>query len=404
MMEGSPQGQGQGQGQGEGQTPKDPAIVTAERDRAVADAARAVADARAAGAAADKAEREAVAAYVPDFSRVERGSLDLRGDQPLFADTVAQQALRTAAAKLAQHVRAAATVDQMRLLITSDADLAGSDAAYAEVVSGLDELSAAANALLEPPKVEGVARFASAIAIGAQIAASALPGILSLLSAHRTVTTSSATVSDLAAAAAAAGALRAEQPAPPIVHDDIRLLPLGPVHTKLTELSRQRQRLVARRLELAATPAGADDDHAEDTDTDAGTDEQKALVAAIDSLLAAIDAFTAAVRAVPQGSTRSPLTLAALHAQLHAETSTAKLPAFTHVLFVKGAGGSVQQVVEDRPLLFKDRFSLVGTASITYMLLDTRSNELVAADTATGEASVHGTVGEALDASGDWEA
>lgn len=367
--------------------PKDDAAAraAAELRRAEAEATKAEAEAQAAVA---DAQQRAVAAYVPDLSRVSRGSLELKGDAPLFMNGVTQRALDVAATRLVEQLGTDGIAGTARLLITSDAELAASDAAYADVVTGMDELVAAADALLAAPDEAPADVRASAAmlvpALGAvgQVAAAALPGVLSLLSAHRTVTTASARTSDLAAAASVAGELRRRHSEMTVVHDDIRLVPRGDVYQRLRDVGDRRRRLVARRVNLTATGPAADDKYLQ------------ALLAAADALVEAIDRFTSAARTIPQGATRAPLTLAALHEQLHGDPANATT--FTHVLFVQGTDGSVQQVTDDRPLWFKDRFEVVGSAGITYLLIDVPTSHVLSAGTAAGTATIHGRIGDSL--------
>jgi hypothetical protein len=201
--------------------------------------------------------------------------------------------------------------------------------------------------------------------------------VLSLLAAHRTVTTVATTPSDLAAAAASAGALKRANSQGVVFHDDFRLTPQGAVYTKLEALNDRRRLLAARKTVLEA--AGAHPDHDSPGDSSTGA-------ALVDNLLAAVDAFMGSLRAVPQGSNRSPLTIAALRDQLHDASG------FTHVLLVKAEGASTQQVVDDR-LFRDDRFSVVAFAPITYMLVATATSEILAAGTASGEAKGRGKIG-----------
>ncbi len=358
-------------------------ITEAGVKRAEAEATKAAAEADAAVA---DAQQRAVAAYVPDLSRVSASSLDLKGDAPLFMNGVTQRALDVAAARLVEQLGADGLAGGARLLITSDAELAASDAAYADVMTGTDELVAAADELLDapdkPPEDGAASVRLLAPALVGQIAATALPGVLSLLSAHRTVTTASARTSDLAAAATVAGELRRRHPEVTVVHDDIRLLPRGDVYRRLGDVSDRRQRLVARRLNLTATRSTTNAEHL------------KALFAATDAVVEAIDRFTSAARTIPNGATRAPLTLAALREQLHGEATDPKR--FTHVLFVQGTDGSVQQVTDDRPGWFKDPFEVVGSAGITYLLIDVPTSNVLVAGTAAGTAAIHGKIGESL--------
>ncbi len=72
----------------------------------------------------------------------------------------------------------------------------------------------------------------------------AVPSVLSLFSAQRTVTTRTVTASDEAAAASTAQAILAACPdagdSLTIVHDDFRLLPQSGIYASSDELSAQR--------------------------------------------------------------------------------------------------------------------------------------------------------------------
>jgi hypothetical protein len=427
----------------------------AEAEKALADATKAKADARAAEAAARKAEREAdeaaaptargqreaesrkataeadkaaaaarreqLAALIPDFSKVQPGSLEVKGDQPMFGTALAQRALE-AAAKSAME-QAAATLsndDSTRLLMITDADLATSDGVYHNVSTGLDQLIAAAEKLLEEPKLE---RVAGVVALAGALAG-AVPGLLSLFSSRRTVTTAPVAITDLAAVAAATGALKKAKPGLVVTHDTLRLLPTGAIHERIARLSGLRQKLTGKKLETEDERARITGDLTTARETVAGVladlewaseesrpalKEQLELaqkqasgyeevltgmavrVGLIDSVREAIDAFMVSLTGVPDGQTRSPLTLAVMREQLHA--SPGQEPAFTHVLLVKGEGGSAAQTVDDRPLWSEDKFSVVATAGITYMLIETTRSTIVEAGVATASAAGHGTIG-----------
>jgi hypothetical protein len=252
---------------------------------------------------------------------------------------------------------------------------------------------------------------------------------LSLFSAHRTVATASLTSDDVAAAAAAAGALRSTVPDAVLVHDDVRLLSKGAVHQKLAELGGKRQQLSGRNIALedekartaaelsaargriedlktALTTATGDaaarlskqleDERMEVASQEERLSKAEVRLGLIDSVSEAIDTFVASLTAVPEGANRSPLGLAAMRERLHAGGAVSggqgHAP-FTHVLLVKAGIGSAQQTVDDKPLWFKDRFSAIATATITYMLLDTASNALVAAGNPSGSTAANGRIG-----------
>lgn len=279
----------------------------------------------------------------------------------------------------------------------------------------------------------------------AQAVATVLPGALSLFAAHRAVATSETTVEDLEAAAATAGALlaahatepeQATSESPTIVHDGFRLLADGPLRQKLVQLNTHRQDLVSRQLALgdekarltkdlalakakleaakADFKASPDDQAAKnqvETSTDDVADTERKLAQAelrlglVMSAIEAIDAFSNSLTEVPNGAVRSPLTLATMreHLQPRAKpkgvqrgTEPATPAHFTHILLVKGNGGSTTQVIDDRALWMADRFASVGTARITYMLIETMSSAVLAAGDASGAAKASGKLSTKL--------
>lgn len=460
------------------QAAADPVAVQAAIDKAVADARKSEADARSAEAKAITDEREAtekgsalaiqqrdaatrkatveaekataaaqrdqVAALIPDFSKVQRGSLEVKGDQPLFGTALAQRALDAAAETMAAQTTGVMPREgKWRLLITSDSELASSHAAYIDVVTGLDQLSDAADKLLgeEPPKrpAPGSTQEFAWVAPVLGGIASAVPGLLSLFAAHRTITTATVTVDDLAAAAASAGALKRVEKRGVVVHDDFRLLFRGVVHDNLAALSAKRQELVGHKIAWEADKARSNTELSEARDRVKDLEKQledakaadkpdlqtkleearrrvgpldevvsaaNVMIGLVDSVLSAIDTFVASLTAVPEGATCSPLALAAMREHLHdlpTDKPTAKPSGgtdehkFTHVLLVKGNGGSAQQAVNDK-FWGDDKFAVVAMASITYMLLDTQNNHILAAGNAAGSVEGSGTIGDGFEA------
>jgi len=423
------------------------AKATADAQKAAADAEKAKADARAAEATARKAEqdvedhdapaagrqreaeaskkaaeaakdaaaarREQLAALIPDLSGVKESTLEVKEGPQMWGTFLLGRALHAAASAVAAKLTPA-LADGWRVLVTSEADLASGDAVYQDVKTGLAEIVTAADKLLEDTTPESVATaaFTPIDAIGAL--ASAVPAVLSLLSARRTVNTSAVTASDLAAAAEVSGVLKAAAAAATVVHDDFRVVPGGGVYTLAGNVSLKRQQLIGRKIELGDKKIRLEPDLAE-AKTDADSLEKAARpeqarelddalkkvyalerqlaeielrAGLVDALVTAIDAFTTAIRAVPHGSHRSPLASAALHEELHAGS-----PHFTHVLLVKTQPGVAQQMLEDRPLWWEDKFSTAVDASITYMLIETSNSGIVAAGTETAIQSAHGKIG-----------
>ncbi len=80
---------------------KDTVLGRQQRD---AEAQKATAEAKKATAAA---QRDQVATFIPDLSKVDRGTLEVKGDQPLFASALAHCALDAAAMSLADKAKVA---------------------------------------------------------------------------------------------------------------------------------------------------------------------------------------------------------------------------------------------------------------------------------------------------------
>jgi hypothetical protein len=317
--------------------------------------------------ALENAGRE-VLALLPKLADARSGETKVSGGQPLFGAVLAQRALDRAAAQVAAAVKTKGG-DHLSVLVTCDPELATSDAAYLEVVAGLEQLTAAADQLLAPPVRELVA----APVLGAVTAA--LPSLLALLSAHRSITTTSAPGNDLAAAASVAGALVKALPGAAVWYDGFRTLPSdGTIYRRLESLR-------DRRRGLAASHPGKD--HG------AARPEQAARADAIDSLAAAIDRFLVSVTVVPPGARQSMLTHAVLREGLHSGE-------VGHVLLVQGGGGSSSELVQDRPLLWKDTFCVVTTSSVTYLLIRASDGRVIDGGITSGTATLRGKIGDRI--------
>jgi hypothetical protein len=350
--------------------------------QAAADAAQRKAEAQSNRDAA-AAQQDQISALIPDFNKVAAGTLDQKGDQPLFGLAMAQRALAAAAGEVAASVGAALQgVGDVRLLVTSDDALAASDGAYVQVANSLGGLIGASKQLLEPqakpapepgePAELPHIAFAPVPLIGA--VASAVPGFLSLFAAKRSVTSSAATVPELSAAAAAIGALRAAGGQWKIFNDDFRLLARdGEIATLVQTAGTVCQQLVARKAELQA--GGGHDDEA----------------ARMDDLAKAIETFLGAAGTVPTGAAASLLGEAMARERLHGGDQP-----FTHALLIKANGGALHETIQDRPLWFKDKFSIVAAVSVSYILISTADGEALAGATISKSAAGHGTIGSSL--------
>ncbi|MBA3735288.1 MAG: hypothetical protein H0W90_08830 [Actinobacteria bacterium] len=393
----------------------------ADHDDPVAVRAR-EADARKKTAESDKdaaaARRARYSALIPDLGAVKDSTLDVKEGPPLWSTFLTRRALGAAGTAVAAKIEPPDGAS-WRVMVTSDAELATTDAIYADVKEGLDELVKAADKVLEETKEEtvktaGFTPLDTAIDAAGAVA-SAVPAVLSLLSAKRTVSTAEATVADLAAAAAVAGALAGRAANLVVAHDDFRLLRGDGIYTVAGTVSGKRQELAARQLALGdiksdiegdlatakaardalkkAQPPPSDKDHEHAEREVVGLEERLKKVelrlGLIESLLTACDAFTASIRAVPEGGRRSLLASAALHEQLHGNG-----PSYTHVLLVKAQSGLAQQMINNLPLWWKDKFSTAVDASVTYFLIATADSTIVGAGTETAVATAHGKIGD----------
>ncbi|HET8651219.1 MAG TPA: hypothetical protein VFM13_01480 [Gaiellaceae bacterium] len=380
-------------------------VAKAEADarKAEADADKAKVEAEKAAAAAD---RERLTALVPDLAKVKESTLDVKDTTPMWGTFLTFAAVRKVGAAVADVVLATRPeAGDWRVLITDEAELATSDAVHQEVTTGLEQLKTAAEGILEQLKTAADEKEATKL-VGPVVAslASALPGVLSLFSSRRTVSTAATAASDLAAAAAVADALR-RPPEVVVVHDDFRLFPENGekgVYAILAEVADLHQKLVAKKLEfsdakstaeveLAKAKAAEHPDEAAIAKLTKDVRDAATRLGLVDSVITAIDTFAAAIRVVPAGATRSSLTTAALRDALHDQKSRFH---FTHVLLLKAQAGQAQQQLDNRPFFFKDRFSTVADTSMTYALIETAQSTIVASGTVTGTASARGNIGE----------
>jgi hypothetical protein len=415
----------------------------ADHDTAAA-ARQREAEARKKTAEADKdaaaARRAQFAALIPDLSAVKDSTLEVKEGPALWTSFLLGRAVNAAARTVAHKVTAPDSQTR-RVLATTDADLATADAVYQDVQTGLEQLIAAADDVLdktrpetleEAVEVAGLTPVDTALEAAGAIAGpfpevagaivGAIPAVLSLLSAQRTLSSAAVTATDLAAVAAVAGAMKTE--ATTVLHEDFRLVPGGGVYALAATVGEKRQLLVARKIvladkksaleaELATAKAELDalkkaapppSDQAQKVEAalreiarvearlsqvEARLSQVEVRAGMIDSLLTAADTFLSTIRAVPTGGRRSPLATAALHEQLHGGDRRC-----THVLLVKAQAGQAQQMLDNRPLWFEDKFSIAIEISITYMLIETATSGIVASGTESAVQSAHGKIGD----------
>ena len=362
---------------------------------------KAASEARTASINAEKAELEAqqqrVAALIPDFSKTDSGSLEVKGEQPMFGAMLAALPLTNAPERLAADVQPRPGEDDSRVLITNDAPLAVSAGVYWDVVTAVDQLTAIANDALaaskpaetdepiagETPAAQGIAPLVGAAAAApaalqtaVEVAAKTLPGLISLFAAHTTVAVTTVTASDLGAGLAVAGALRKAVRASVLVHDSFRLLPHGHLADSVAELIAKRGLLGHEKAAMeAAQPPNS------------------TMVKALSDAIAGIDAFVSFLTTVPAGATRSPLVAAALREQVH--EAQGEEPSFSHVLVVKSEGGSTTEETQRRWIL-GDHFTVASSLTVDYALILATDSRVLAAGSANGSVVGSGKIGEKL--------
>jgi len=384
---------------------------------------QAIAQADQATAAAKQAQ---ISALIPDFSKVDRGSTTIQGQQAVGGSVLARRAIENAVNGVIAEIKPILQSNHASLLITADADLATSDAAFGEVVRGLIELSEAAEHLLNPPVPKpppGGGKFAPAIA-GA--VASAIPPLLSLLSPNRTLSSFAIGPDNTAAMAVLAGILAKENVTVRI--DDFRPVPQGRVFDLDSDLRAKRLLLVNKKLETDTKRVQADTERAshqtevdnltkvldglppsdpkyagleaelraatEQRDSSArATADATLAVGVLADLLGSTDGFLAAIHAVPSSGGRSPFTIAALREDLH---RVKEQDPTVFVLYVSASGGSTDQMFNDRPLFFKDKFESIAGISVSYWLVDPKDGRIVVAGSAAGTSRMKGVVGGSL--------
>ena len=323
------------------------------------------------------------AGAVPDLSKVNTGSTTVDAGTQLFGSALALQALGQASHDAAADIAARIPDKGKYLLVTTEADLASTDAMYAQVEDCLQQLLQAALALTAPPVFESAPETAGAgatahresiVAAGVGIAAAALPAVVSLFSANRKISGASVSADDLQAVIGVAAAMARQQPPLKVLMDDFRTVDrTGRISDLLDKVNAERLALAGRKAEL----------------TGSASPEDSPSLALVSQVTSAIDAFLASILAVPGGATRSAYTSAILRERLHDGSIDC-------VVLVKGVGGSTAQVVNDRPLWFKDKFTTIASAGLSWLLVAVDDGAVIAGGSKVSTLEITGTIGETI--------
>lgn len=325
-------------------------------------------------AEADASIRTAAKDMTPDLSGVDRGSTTLPESGTIFQALLGGRALQDAASEVARSVKSTCG-DNYRVLVTTDLDLAARDAPHLTAIAQLERLQRLIVDFLKPPLALGYQIVAPLTATKiATAAAKLLPGLISLISAKRTISTSSGTVDDATAMIAVAGALALADPGAVVVVDQARLLTEGGAVQAWTE------------LDASSRDLGTNLENLENQQ-----DHDKDRLAAGKKLLDTVRAALTAMTEPSAGGGPSALATATLQEALHGDE-------FQAVLIIKGGAASATQLVDDRPLRFADPLSIVSTATIAYLLIRHRDESKVrAGGLAHGAAQIRGKIGDWLE-------
>lgn len=322
----------------------------------------------------EDSQRTAIKDMVPDLSKVDRGSTTVPEGSTVFQALLGGRALQSAASKLIPVVKGSTGLgDDYRLLVTTDLDLATRDADYLSLVKQLDHFRSLIDQFRDSPSKADARELIAPFSVAAA-AAQSLPGLLSLISAKRTITSVSSTVDEDVAMIAAAGVLAGADAEGLVIVDRARLLDAdGPAQQCWVNLQTACHQL----FDLLR-----DEEAKEHPDAD--------RLAEGKSLLKTCEAALTAMASVPEGARMSALARAASQEALHSNE-------FGGVLIVKGGAASSTQLVDDRPLRFGDPFSVVTTATICYLLIDHRNgSKLLGGGLVHGTAQIHGKIGSEL--------
>lgn len=320
----------------------------------------------------EESERAALKDLVPDLTGVDRGSTTSAEAPTLFAALLGGQALDDAAAKVAarveRHFRDSPAA--VKLVVATDLELAARDARYLAVREHVKQLSLeVASVLAARPGSDRRGAVPLGLGDAAVGLAKLLPGLLSLVSAKRTLTTSTSSPDGDVVMMAVAGALAASTKVTPVVVEKTRLLTgsgeVGESWNRFEQALLDLEEAIAE--EKSAQAAGAEDVE--------GT--RKAWLESATTTLTAGRAAAAALTAIPQGGSVSLLAQAALQEALHDHN-------LGGLLVLKAGAASATQLLDDRPLLFDDPLSVVSTATIAYLLISpTQDSKVWRADSRT---------------------
>lgn len=374
------------------------------------------------------AEKEASTSWIPDLSTVKSGTTTIDDTKVLHGTRLSAIAITAAATQLSKEVESVFKLFPLgaRLLVTDDAIIVDSDGAYLDATTEASSLIAAARITLaearssEDCQIESVTdadtwevfRERSLNAIGgvlpplmreaAETLATAVPPIVSLFAVNRTISSAVSDVDGIAAHSAVVHALLALKIKGLLIsHDEFRTLTTRGFATTIAELQESFLDLtkasVAEQSFISNNPFDVEpDDGADQQAKDdyqklkARRDESSMRHAQQDSIAGAIKAFLEELTVVDASTARSKLTTVVMREQLYGGPQP-----FDLVLLVPKPVGESHQVLSDRTVGW-DRLTVGASVALSYMLLDAREGNLIAAGVVQGGAGLRGKVGDQL--------
>ena len=355
----------------------------------------AAADALAKEMTNETTRRAWIADMAPDFTKVDSGSIH-GADEPVFSAILASRALSDAAAKVAEQLFPDEPVDG-HVFLTTDRSLVDRLATYngvrnqIDVATGLIESTLASVPVSKggkgapggkedlrdiQMKALGPLPIATA-AVGA--VAAALPGVLSLFSAKRTLATAEVSPDAYIAMVAVAGALLSRKNPPVVIMDETRVLPAE------TKIGNAFAKLHKQSLQLTAAIGHSAADGGLDV-----KEWREEASATLKVVQAVIEALTTA----DEKTGTNVLTRVASQEVLTD-------PGLKHIVVITPAASGTTQLINDRPLWLRDTVSIITTAAISFVCVDAQTGYVKNAGVSTGSRQLSGKIGKNIDVDGE---
>lgn len=332
-------------------------------------------------------QRSWISEIGPDLTKVDRGKTE-GADKPLFTTVLATRALEAAARHVAQTIFPGEQAVIGKVVLTTDDSLLDRLAVRAGVLLQIkvsqELLAYVLNSVPEAQadSEDGTGAGSTAelgplvLATGiASAAAKTIPGLLSLISANRTLAAGDVTQDAYVTMVAVAGALLTRKFPPSVLLDETRLLHGG------TQVEQDFQALQLRCQDLAMQVSLFADDE---------RDVAVAWSTKAKTTLEVVQGTITALTKVDEKAVLSPLMTAASQ-ELFADQSV------KHIVVIKPAGASTVQLMSDRPLNMKDPIDIRTTAAIAFVHIDSASSRVQRAGVKTGESRISGYIGGKID-------